>query len=131
MTSEPTAETKREAIVNHEEAILYAQMHPESNVCRAYLEMAQQPRYTIDQIIDGLRLEWALSSPSTAGVFAESCDGWYLATPDAAYFRRSQECAWTVIRESLGTESNKSACLADYKSRVRAVIEGAVKHGAR
>ncbi len=95
-----------------------------------------EPRYTlaeaIDKIVDGLRLEWLRPHPSESYVDesyvdAESFDGWYRSTPDAAYFRRSHECSWTVIQESLGGESNKAACLADYKTRFRAEIERAVK----
>lgn len=102
-------------------------------MCCEFLSGEQEQTYTmsqaIDRIVDGLRLEWARWETSDY-VVTESFDGWYLATTHRAYFRRSQECAWSELWEVDGIEENKKYCLADYRTRFRAEIEKAVaNHG--
>jgi hypothetical protein len=108
-----------------------------------------EPLYTmteaIDQIIDGLRLEWV----DYDGEFIRVEDnqfGWFtvrrakeISADGVSISYRWDFCAFEGRdtperpRRLRGTcdsfETGKIACLDVYKSRVRAVIEGAVKHG--
>lgn len=101
-----------------------------------------EPRYTIDQIVDGVTLEW-IAEPQGTGDFWGSKKNRVAVKTESGMSRVWEEHGeyWYSLPSSPihpqvfdyvrcdSIAHGKELCLADYKSRFRAEIERAVKHG--
>lgn len=83
-----------------------------------------EPRYTIDQIVDGVTLEWEEFRSFPLAVRCQTGYGRYLVNSDNYWFPDSNDVRCDSI------EAGQAACLADYRQRFRAELERAVGIGA-
>lgn len=83
-----------------------------------------EPRYTIDQIVDGVTLEWVVVVPNWIKARAQFCEYGVWRSGDSIYCGEETEGADSVLASSV--DDGKQKMLDLHKSRFRAEIERAV-----